>query len=150
MPSAGSEIKRRSPFTAGPEEKALERTAAESPGLLADPATLEYIISLIEDSSKNIQEQALKTIEKMYHNGVEAERITGELRRILGDRAIELLLSYAWSKKREVRISAILLLGLMKDEAAYGRCWIFHMRKSSRKMSKRPSFLSGAGTRSPF
>ena len=102
------------------KRKPLREPLLKALGLLADPSTLEHIISLIEDSSKNIQEQALKTIEKMYHNGVEAERITGELRRILGDRAIELLLSYAWSKKREVRISAILLLGLMKDEAAYG------------------------------
>jgi hypothetical protein len=67
-----------------------------------------------------MQEQSLKTIEKFYQNGVDAAFITGEIRRILGDKAIEVLLGHAWSNKREVRISAILLLGLMKDEAAYG------------------------------
>ena len=102
------------------KRKPLREPVLKALGLLADPSTLEPIISLLGDSSRNIQEQALKTIEKMYHNGVDAERITGELRRTLGDKTIELLLTYAWSNKREVRISAILLLGLMKDEAAYG------------------------------
>ncbi len=102
------------------KRKPLREPALKALGLLAEPSTLEHIISLLEDSSKNIQEQALKTIERMYHNGVEAGFITGELRRLLGAKAIALLLNYAWSNKREVRISAILLLGLMKDEAAYG------------------------------
>jgi HEAT repeat protein len=102
------------------QRKPLREPVLKALGLLADPSTLGNIAGLLEDSSRNIQEQALKTIERMYHNGVDAEFITGEIRRILGNRAIELLLSYAWSNKREVRISAILLLGLMKDEAAYG------------------------------
>ena len=102
------------------KRKPLREPVLKALGRLADPSTLENIISLIEDGSKNIQEQALKTIEKLYHNGVDAERITAEMRRVLGNKAIELLLHYAWSNKREVRISAILLLGLMKDEAAYG------------------------------
>lgn len=102
------------------KRKPLREPVLKALGLLADPSTLEHIISLLGDSSKNIQEQALKTIEKMYHNGVDAGFITSEMRRVLGDKAIALLLNYAWSNKREVRISAILLLGLMKDEAAYG------------------------------
>ncbi len=102
------------------KRKPLREPALKALGLLAEPFTLENIIDLIEDSSGNIQEQALKTIEKMYHKGVDAGFITSELKRILGDKAVGLLLKYAWSNKREVRISAILLLGLMKDEAAYG------------------------------
>lgn len=102
------------------KRKPLREPVLKALGLLADPSTLEHIIPLLQDSSKNIQEQTLKTIEKMYHNGVEAERITGALKTGLGDKAIEMLLTYAWSNKREVRISAILLLGLMKDAAAYG------------------------------
>lgn len=102
------------------KKKPLREPVLKALALLAEPSTLENIIALLEDSSKNIQEQVLKTIEKMYHNGVAAGFITGELRRLLGDKTIELLLNFAWSNKREVRISAILLLGLMKDEAAYG------------------------------
>lgn len=101
------------------KRKPLREPVLKALGLLADASTIENIISFLEDSSSNIREQALRTIEKMYHNGVDAGLITSELRRMLGAKAIELLVDYAWSNKREVRISAILLLGLMKDEAAY-------------------------------
>ena len=102
------------------KRKPLREPVLKALGRFSDPSTLEAVAPLLEDPSKNIQEQALKTIEKFYHNGVDAGTITGEMRRILGDRAMGLLIGHAWSAKREVRISAILLLGLMKDEAAYG------------------------------
>jgi len=102
------------------KKKPLREPVVKALGRLADPSTLENIIPLLEEPSKNIQEQALRTIELFYHNGVEAGFIIGELKRLLGGRAMELLIQYAWSNKREVRISGILLLGLMKDEAAYG------------------------------
>ncbi|MFZ2197142.1 MAG: HEAT repeat domain-containing protein [Thermodesulfovibrionales bacterium] len=101
------------------KRKPLREPVLKALGLLADTSTIANVISFLEDSSRNIREQALRTIEKMYHNGVDAGLITAELRRMLGDKAVELLVSYAWSNRREVRISAILLLGLMKDEAAY-------------------------------
>ncbi len=102
------------------KKKPLREPVLKALGLLAEPSTLEPVIALLEDGPKSIREQALRTIEKMYHNGVDAGHITAELRRILGDEAIGQLVKFAWSNKREVRISAILLLGLMKDEAAYG------------------------------
>ena len=102
------------------QKKPLREPVLKDLGHLTEPFTLEYIIPLMNDTSKNIQEQALKTVEKFYHNGVNAELITGEMKRILGDKAMEALITHAWSNKREVRMSAILMLGLMKDEAAYG------------------------------
>ncbi|MBI5848646.1 MAG: HEAT repeat domain-containing protein [Nitrospirae bacterium] len=102
------------------ERKPLREPVLKALGMLADPATLGPVIALLQETSKNIQEQALRTIEKMYHNGLGAEVITSEFRRILGDKAIDLLIAHAWSNKNEVRVSAILMLGLMKDEAAYG------------------------------
>lgn len=102
------------------KRKPLREPVLKALGMLADPATLEPVIALLQDASKNIQELALRTLEKMYHNGISAEVITEEFRRILGDKAIELLIAHAWSNKNEVRVSAILMLGLMKDEAAYG------------------------------
>ena len=101
------------------KKKPLREPVMKALGRLSDASTIEHIVPLLDDPSRNIQEQALKTIERFYHNGVDADSITGEMRRILGPRAMELLISHAWSTKREVRISAILLLGLMKDEAAY-------------------------------
>lgn len=102
------------------KKKPLREPVMKALGRLSDASTIEHIIPLIDDPSKNIQEQALKTIERFYHNGVDADFITGEMKRLLGTRAMELLINHAWSSKREVRISAILLMGLMKDEAAYG------------------------------
>ncbi len=102
------------------KRKPLREPVLKALGMLADPVTLEPVIALLQDVSKNIQERALRTIEKIYHHGISAEVITEELRRILGDKAIDLLIAHAWSNKNEVRVSAILMLGLMKDEAAYG------------------------------
>ncbi len=102
------------------KRKPLREPVLKALGMLADPSTLESVIALLQDASKNIQERALMSLEKMYHHGVGAEAITGELRRLLGDKAVELLVAHAWSNKKEVRVSAILMLGLMKDEAAYG------------------------------
>jgi len=93
-----------------PVLKALSRFSA--------PETLKNIVPLLEDSSKTIQEEAVKTIKKFYHNGVKEEFIADEIKKFFGDRAIDVLVSHAWSNKPEVRISAILLLGLMKDERA--------------------------------
>ena len=102
------------------KNKPMREPVLRALGLLADPSTLRHIIVLLEDSSRNIQEQALKTITKMYHNGVNPEIIANEFKKIFTDRAINLLVNNAWSDKHEVRTSAILLLGLMKDAAAYG------------------------------
>ncbi|OGW27112.1 MAG: hypothetical protein A2X59_04600 [Nitrospirae bacterium GWC2_42_7] len=102
------------------KNKPLREPVLKALGLLADPSTLVHIIPFMEDTSRNIQELALKTIEIFYHKGVSADLITGEIRKILGNKAMDILIAHAWSNKREVRISSILLLGLMKDEAAYG------------------------------
>ncbi|MBI5101460.1 MAG: HEAT repeat domain-containing protein [Nitrospirae bacterium] len=101
-------------------KKPLREPVLKALGRLADPSTLPAVVPLMQDASKNIQEQALRTVEMFYHNGVDAEFIVSEIKGILGGPALDLLIRHAWSSKREVRISAILLLGLMKDEAAYG------------------------------
>jgi HEAT repeat protein len=100
--------------------KPLREPVLKALGRLAEPSSLASIVPLLEDPSLNIQERTLKTIARFYHRGVDADIITREIKGALDDRAMKLLIKHAWSKKREVRISAILLLGLMKDEAAYG------------------------------
>ena len=102
------------------DKKTLRAPAIKSLGLIGDPDTLKYIVPFIEDPSKTVQEEALRSLERYYRKGVPEEFITGEIKRIIGDRALEALISHAWSNKSEVRISAILVLGLMKDERAYG------------------------------
>jgi HEAT repeat protein len=92
----------------------------KSLGRLAVPWTLEHIVPLLVDTSRGVQENSLRTIERFYHNGVSAAAITAEIRKALGVKALDHLIKHAWSVKKDVRISAILLLGLMRDEAAYG------------------------------
>jgi HEAT repeat protein len=101
------------------DKKTLRAPAIKSLSLIGDPDTLKYIVPFIEDPSKTVHEEALRSLERYYRKGVSEELITGEIRRIMGDRALEVLISHAWSNNPEVRISAILILGLMKDERAY-------------------------------
>ncbi|MBI4685298.1 MAG: HEAT repeat domain-containing protein [Nitrospirae bacterium] len=98
--------------------KTLREPVLKALGRFSALETLKHIVPLLEDSSKTIQEEAVKTIKDFYHNGVKEEFIADEIKRFFGNRAIDVLVSHAWSSKPEVRISAILLLGLMKDDSA--------------------------------
>jgi HEAT repeat protein len=102
------------------DKKTLRAPAIKSLSLIGDPDTLKYVVPFVEDPSKTIHEEALRSLERYYRKGVPEEMITGEIKRIIGDRALEALISHAWSNNPEVRISSILILGLMKDERAYG------------------------------
>ncbi len=104
--------------------KALEKKTVRAPSikalsLIAEPDTIQYIVPFFADQSKTIQEEALRAVERFYRKGVSEEFITHEIRRLLGDSALEILIAHAWSNRPDVRISAILILGLMKDERAY-------------------------------
>ncbi len=98
--------------------KTLREPALKALGRFSAPETLKNIVPLLEESSKTIQEEAVKTIRSFYHNGVKEEIIAEEMRKFFGDRIIDILVAHAWSAKTEVRVSAMLLLGLMKDEMA--------------------------------
>jgi len=88
-------------------QKSAQGADPESARRLAEPSTLENILPMFRDPSKNIQEQALKTVERFYHNGVDADFIISEMKRVIGGPVMDFLISHAWSGKREVRISAI-------------------------------------------
>ncbi|PIV66984.1 MAG: hypothetical protein COS10_03365 [Nitrospirae bacterium CG01_land_8_20_14_3_00_44_22] len=98
--------------------KTLREPVLKALGRFSAPETLKNIVPLLEDSSKTIQEEAIKTIRNFYHNGVKEDIIAEEMRKFFGDRIINILVAQAWSAKADVRISAILLLGLMRDERA--------------------------------
>jgi HEAT repeat protein len=101
------------------DKKTLRVPAIKSLGLIAEPETLQYIIPFIKDPSRTVQEEALLAIERFYHKGASEGFITDEIKRLIGDEALDIIIPYIWSKKHEVRISAILILGLMKNERAY-------------------------------
>jgi len=98
--------------------KTLREPVLKALGRFSAPETLKNVIPLLEDSSKSIQEEAVKTIKSFYHKGVKEEIITEEMRKLLGERVVDILVTHAWSAKPDVRISAILLLGVMRDERA--------------------------------
>ncbi len=101
------------------DKKTLRVPAIKSLSLISDPFTLQYIIPFMKDPSKTVQEETLLAIEKFYHNGVSEDLITNEIKRLIGDEAIEILSNHIWSKRPEVKISAILILGLLKDIKAF-------------------------------
>lgn len=101
------------------DKKTLRVPAIKSLGLISEPNTLQYIIPFMKDPSKTVQEETLLAIERFYHNGISEDFITNEIKRITGDEAIGILANHIWSKKSEVKISAILILGLLKDIRAY-------------------------------
>lgn len=100
-------------------KKTLRVPVLKSLARFAEPSTLTHIVPMLADTSKTVQEEALKTIVKFYHRGVQPELITDELRKVFNeDTIIDICLKYAWSNKHEVRISAIILLGLLRNERA--------------------------------
>jgi HEAT repeat protein len=100
--------------------KSLREPVLKGLGHLSAPETLEHIVPFLMDTSKTIQEEAIKTIGTFYHNGVSAGFICETMNRLPGPDLIKRLVSHAWSKKAEIRVTAILLLGLMQDERALG------------------------------
>jgi HEAT repeat protein len=98
------------------ERKTLREPALRALGMIADESSVHRIAPLIEDKSKSVQNEALRALELLYHSGVSEDLLTNAIREKFGGRAIELLLGHARSSRPEVRVSAILLLGLLRDE----------------------------------
>lgn len=100
-------------------KKTLRLPTIKALSLIADPDTLKYVIPFLNDPSKTIQEETVMSIERFYRKGVSEEFITGELKNAFGEKVFDLLINHAWSQKPDVRKSAILILGLMRDEKVY-------------------------------
>jgi HEAT repeat protein len=101
------------------EKKTLRAPAIKSISSIADPETIKHIIPYLRDPSKTVKEEVLRALERFYHNNADEQLITSQLRNQLGDEALDILLKHAWSQKHDVRVSAILMLGLMQDEKVY-------------------------------
>ncbi len=99
-------------------KETLTGPAIKALSLIADPMTLQYIVPFLGDPSKTIQEETILGIERYYHRGIREEVITDAIKSLLGDKILETLIEHIWSVKPDVRISAILILGMMKDERA--------------------------------
>lgn len=98
--------------------RTLRTPAMRALSKFSEPEILKHIIPLLGDHSKTTQEEAVKAVKSFYHNGVKEEIIAQEIKNVFGDRSIDVLVAHAWSTDSEVRMSAIFLLGIMKDQRA--------------------------------
>ncbi len=98
----------------GPLKEVALRALAE----IGDTRSIDTIVPLVEDRSKSVQHEALVAISTMYHGGVSEEAIIAGLRKHLGERAVSVLLNHAWSSRHDVRVAAILFLGMLRDLSA--------------------------------
>jgi HEAT repeat protein len=101
------------------EKKTLRSQAIKALSLIAEPDTLRYILPFLNDPTKTIQEEVILSLERFYRKGINEDIITENIKKYAGDDAIDILINHALSHKTNVKISAILALGLMKDERAF-------------------------------
>lgn len=95
--------------------KELKKPVIKALGLIAKPDTLPLIIPFLKDKSSAVREESVIAIEHFLQKGMPEETIVKDLKDIFGQEVSGIVLPYTLSKKKEVRIAAILLLGLLKD-----------------------------------
>jgi len=103
--------------------KALHKETLRGPAIkalssIADPVTLQNIVPFLKDPSKTMQEETILAVQRFYHKGVREEVIIDAIKSLRDDKILDTLIEHIWSPKPDVRISAILILGMMKDERA--------------------------------
>ena len=101
------------------DKKTLRIPSIKALSLIAVPATLANLVPLLQDSLKSVREEILHALVRFYHKGIDEDVITGEIKRVINDNIFAILADHVRSNKPEVKVSAILLLGLMKDEQAF-------------------------------
>lgn len=99
-------------------KKTLREPAIKAIARLAGKEDIRYIVPFLEDPSKVVREEAIKAMETLYHRGVEEDALIAELRERFGEKAVDMLAEHTKSSKPEVRVSAILMMGLLKDRRA--------------------------------
>ncbi|GBE01320.1 putative lyase [bacterium BMS3Bbin06] len=96
----------------------LTEPALRSLSAFSEPDTLQYVIPLLRDQRRSIQEETLRTIERYYENGVSEEYISERLVELVGADAFEICLKYTSHNNPEVKKAAIITLGLLHDHRA--------------------------------
>jgi len=100
------------------KRKPLREPVLKALASLGETDTLKHIIPLLKASSKTVQEETLKAIERFYKRGISEDDIGTALRAEFGEGSINIILEHAWDQRPDVRAAAILILGLLKDERA--------------------------------
>lgn len=89
-------------------------------GKFTEPSTLRYVIEMLRDPQKTVQEEAVRCLVKFYHAGMDPDIIIDRLQEVLGDNLLEFFLKFTKSSRRETKASSIILLGLLSDPEAIG------------------------------
>lgn len=98
--------------------KELRKPAIKALGQIAGTVSLSSITPFLKDESKGVCEEAIIAIENFYIKGLSEEVIVTEIKKSAGKDALNILMPFAQSRKKEVKKSALLLLLLLKEESA--------------------------------
>ena len=101
------------------KKKPLRAIAIKSLGRIGDPEGLSSVVECLQDNTKSVQEEAIRSLERFYRKGVSEEYIVNEIRQTIGEKIFDILIPYTKSSKPEIKISSILILGLLKDARAF-------------------------------
>ncbi len=101
------------------KKKPLRAISIKSLGRIGDPEGLTSVIECLQDNIKSVQEEAIRSLERFYRKGVSEEYIVNEIKKTLGEKIFDILIPYTRSPKPEIKISSILILGILKDERAF-------------------------------
>lgn len=99
-------------------QKALREPVIRALGQIAEVSTLTSIVPFLNDKSKTVREETVRAIEQFFRKGVLEEIIVKSVKGTLGNKAPNIFLPHTRSNKKEVKVAAILLLGLLKDKKA--------------------------------
>lgn len=98
--------------------KELRKPAIKALGQIADNLSLSSITPFLKDESKGVCEETIVAIENFHIKGLPEEVIVTEIKKSAGDDALNILLPFAQSHKKEVKKAALLLLVLLKEKSA--------------------------------
>lgn len=99
-------------------QKDLKKPAIRALGQITEVSSLALIVPFLKDKSKTVREEAVKAIEQFFQKGMLEEIIVERIKNTFGNEAVQILLPHTQSNKKDVRIAAILLVGLLKDKKA--------------------------------
>lgn len=99
-------------------QKDLRMPAVKALGKIAEAESLPLIVPFLKDESNAIREEALKAIEQFLEKGTPEGIIIENINNILHGESIGILTPYAESDRKDVKVAATILLGLLKDKGA--------------------------------
>ena len=98
------------------QNKMLREPALRALGKLGGEEQASTIASYLKDRSRVVQNEALVALAAIYKSGASGHVLSKALLNAFGGETSDMLLEYAGSDQGQVRDSAILLLGLLRDE----------------------------------